>query len=178
MTTAEQLATLASGEHRFELVDGQLLAFAPAGGRHGRVAARAAWLLQSHVDGRALGVVYAAETGFVLRRDPDTVRAPDAAFVSAARVASINDDAGFVPLSPDLAIEVVSPSDSFSAVDSKALSWLDAGTRLVLVLDPVARRVHAYRPPNLISIIDANEPLDASDVVPGWSLLAGDFFAG
>jgi Uma2 family endonuclease len=125
---------------RYELVEGVLRMMSPAGGRHGRVAHSLALILGTHVRSRKLGLVYAAETGFLLAREPDTVRAPDVAFVARERAVGIDDDQGFVTVVPDLVGEVVSSRDSFSDVEEKVLAWLTAGTRLVIVVDPKTRR--------------------------------------
>lgn len=167
-TSIEQLAELSGSEGRCELVRGELRMMSPAGGRHGQVAMQCGRLLANHVETHGLGVVYAAETGFILARDPDTVRAPDVAFVSARRQALISDATGFVPFAPDLAIEVISPSDPFSAVEEKAFGWLAAGTRLVLLVDPARESVHAYRSADDITVLRGTEELAADDVVPGW----------
>ncbi len=148
----------------------------PAGGRHGRVAFKLGWILANHVFRHQLGTVYAAETGFLLARDPDTVRAPDVAFVSADRAATVADDAGFVPLAPDLVGEVVSPGDSFSQVEEKALGWLANGTRMVLVVNPLHGTVHVYRSPHEIVILSNDDELDANDVIPGWKVRLAELF--
>ncbi|MCO6455396.1 MAG: Uma2 family endonuclease [Pirellulaceae bacterium] len=168
VTTVAQLAALPRDNACYELVRGELRVVSPAGGRHGRVAMKLAQLLANHVDALRLGVVYAAETGFILQRDPDTVRAPDVAFVSRARADRIDDDTRFVPLAPDLAVEVISPTDTFSAVEDKTFDWLSAGTRLVLLVDPASRRVHAYRSADNIVVLGENEQLQADDVVDQW----------
>jgi Uma2 family endonuclease len=174
--TAEQLAQMPSDGNRYELIDGELHMMSPAGGRHGRVAGRVFKLLANHVDDQSLGCVFAAETGFFIRRNPDTVRAPDAAFVSQARMEDIIDDSGYVPLSPDLAVEVVSPNDTFADVENKAFSWLDAGSKLVLIVEPESKMVHAYRSRSDISVLQSAELLDVSDVVTGWQVKVSEFF--
>ena len=90
--------------------------------------------LAIHVDDNKLGATFAAETGFRIASNPDTVRAPDAAFVNQRKMEKLEDDTGFFPFAPDLAVEVVSPNDSFSAVEAKAFSWLDSGTIAVLIV--------------------------------------------
>jgi Uma2 family endonuclease len=174
--TMEQFATLSLDAGRSELVEGELRMMSPAGGRHGRVAMNCGRLLANHVDEHMLGVVYAAETGFVLARDPDTVRAPDVAFVSADRVSDIGDESAFVPFAPDMAIEVVSPSDSFSGLEEKAFSWLNAGTRLVLLVDPANETVHVYRSTDDIAVLGKGDVISASDVVDGWQVAVAKLF--
>ncbi|PZS14269.1 MAG: hypothetical protein DLM64_01905 [Solirubrobacterales bacterium] len=101
--------------------------------------------LGTHARQTACGVTFGAETGFLLARDPDTVRAPDAAFVSAERADAVGRTERYWPGAPDLAVEVLSPSDSFREVEAKALDWLHACSRAVLVLDPA--RAHGDRLP-------------------------------
>ena len=174
--TLEQFATLSLENGRSELVEGELRMMSPAGGRHGRVALNCGRLLANHVDEHQLGVVYAAETGFVLGRDPDTVRAPDVAFVSSARAPNIDDESAFIPFAPDLAIEVISPNDTFSGVEEKAFAWLQAGTRLVLLVDPANEAVHAYRSADDIAVSGKADMISASDVVDGWQVPVAKLF--
>jgi len=177
ITTAEQLAALSKSNGRYELVRGELRVMSPAGGRHGRVAARIAKLLAVHVDSLRLGVVFAAETGFLISSNPDTVRAPDVAYIAQLRFDTIDDDTGFLPFAPDLAVEVVSPNDTFSAVEEKAFDWLSAGTKLVLLADPASHQIHAYRSADQIIVVGEDEELSAEDVVPQWRVNVKDVFA-
>jgi len=163
---------------RYELVEGVLRMMAPAGGRHGRVAHSLALILGTHVRAQQLGLVYAAETGFLLAREPDTVRAPDVAFVARQRAVGIDDDQGFVTVVPDLVGEVVSPRDSFSDVEEKVLAWLSAGTRLVIVVDPSTRTLHAYRSSDRVIVLREGARLDAGDVVPGLTIAVAELFQG
>jgi Uma2 family endonuclease len=176
--SAEELLKLPNGEgKRYELVEGQLRVMCAAGFEHGRVASTANWLLGNHVRATGLGLTLGAETGFVLARDPDTVRAPDAAFVSQARADEVGTTLGFWPGgAPDLAIEVVSPEDSRPYVRAKALNWLDAGASAVLVLHPRSRSATVYRPGGEVHSYTEGT-LDLSDAVPGWRVAVADFFA-
>ena len=174
--TAEQLYEMPDDGNRYELIGGELRMMSPAGGRHGRVAHNLGLLLGNHVRKAELGVVYAAETGFLIARDPDTVRAPDVAFVNHQSLQKINEDAGYLPLAPDLVGEVISPSDTFSNVEEKALGWLAAGTRMVLLVDPGNRQLHVYRAVDNIVVLDDNAEVDASDVVPGWRFAVEELF--
>lgn len=178
-TTAAQLLDLPDDGMRHELVDGELHTMSPAGYRHGRVAGVVVRALGTFVHEQGLGDVLSSETGFVLRRDPDTVRAPDAAFVRADRIAALDDVTGFAEIAPDLVAEVLSPSDRASEVTSKALAWLDAGVRLVWVVDPDARLVTAYRPDGVVALVRGTDAvLDGGEVLPGFALpLAGLFGA-
>ncbi len=174
--TADQLLQLRDDRHRYELVMGELRMMSPAGGRHGRVAHNVGLLLGQHVRTADLGVVYAAETGFLLAHDPDTVRAPDVAYVSHERLQSVGDDRGFLPLAPDLVAEVISPHDTFTQVEEKAFCWLAAGTQLVLLIDPATKTVHAYRSADNIAVFREQESCDAADVVAGWTFAVADLF--
>lgn len=184
ITTADELLKLPSGEgKRYELIEGRLHVMCAAGFEHGRVAMTAGRLLSSHVHATGSGVTLGAETGFILTSDPDTVRAPDAAFVSQARVDAVGITAGFWPGgAPDLAIEVISPEDSRRYVREKALNWLEAGASAVLVLDPRSHSATAYRSHGRVRTHTASSPegddeLDLSDAVPGWRVAVADFFA-
>ncbi|RBY79518.1 Uma2 family endonuclease [Geodermatophilus sp. TF02-6] len=166
--TAEQLLELPDDGLRHELVEGVLRTMAPAGARHGSVAARLLLRVGVFVEQQRLGRLYAAETGFRLRRDPDTVRAPDVAFVRADRVADA-EVPGFLPLAPDLVAEVVGPTDRAAEVTGEALAWLDAGARLVWVVDPENRTVTVYRPEGA-GVRRGQDALDGEDVLPGFTL--------
>lgn len=162
---------------RYEVVKGELRKMPPAGSEHGYIAINIGTSLNSHVRANRLGRVYAAETGFKLTSEPDTVRAPDAAFVSRARVEKMGRIAGFWPGAPDLAVEVVSPGDTHAQVVEKALAWLEAGCRMVLVADPERRTVTSYRSLDDIHILTEGSAIAGADVVPGWELPVAEIFS-
>ena len=149
----------------------------PAGNVHGRVTSNIHWRLARHVHENELGTVYAAETGFVIEQDPDTVRAPDVAFVSTSRLAMVDNTSGYLRLAPDFVAETVSSNDKFSEVEYKSLSWLSAGVRMVLVADPGTETFQVYRSAKDIIVLSIGDVLDADDVVPGWKLAVKDAFA-
>ncbi len=175
--TAEELLNLPDDGMRHELVGGEIRTMAPAGNEHGYLALRIASRLEQHVDANELGRTYAAETGFKIGTDPDTVRAPDAAFVSRERVEKVGRVTGFWPGAPDLAVEVVSPGDTHAEVVEKSLAWLDAGCRMVLVVEPGRKVVTVYRSREDIRILAGDEAVDGADVVPGWRLPVAGIFA-
>lgn len=176
-TTAEELLHLPDDGMRCELVAGELRVMAPSGAEHGRVALRAGGLLLAQVRSPSSGEAFGAETGFVLARDPDTVRAPDAAFVTRERAERIGPTVKFWPGAPDLAVEVIAPGDSFGEVEGKALEWLEGGATVVLVLDPKRRSATVYRAPGEVRVHGGQDELDLGDVVPGWRIVVADFFA-
>jgi Uma2 family endonuclease len=167
---------MADEDFRYELVKGELRKMSPAGYRHGQIVIRFAWRLAQYVETNHLGAVYAAETGFLLASNPDTVRAPDVAFVSQKRIEQVRDSEGYWPGAPDLAVEVVSPSDTYTKVEEKVLEWLKAGTRMVLVIDPRTRTVTVYRALNDVTILTEKDTFDGGDVVPGWSVKVDTLF--
>lgn len=177
--TAEQLLLRSGNDRRYELVKGELHEMAPAGSEHGAIAFNLGRLLGNHVAEGKLGQVYAAETGFKIASNPDTVRAPDVAFVARERVDTAGKVTGYWPGAPDLAVEVVSPNDVHTGVVEKSLSWLEAGCRMVLVVDPGQRTITIYRSLEDIRILraEAEEAVDGGDVVPGWRLPLTELFA-
>jgi Uma2 family endonuclease len=178
LVTAEDLWRMGERDYDFELVAGRLVPVTPAGGRHGAVAARLTGALVAHVEAHGLGVVYVAETGYVLRRNPDTVRAPDLSFVSRERPAGREVSLGFIEGPPDLAIEVRSLDDTMAELTRKAEDYLAAGARLVWVVRPERRKVDVHRPGLPVGHLGDDGTLDGYDVVPGFRLPLGKLFAG
>jgi Uma2 family endonuclease len=174
--TAEGLWNLPDDGLLHELVAGELRVMVPPGAEHGRVAATVAGLLFAHARQTGAGVTFAAETGFLLARDPDTVRAPDAAFVTTDRAEAVGRTEKYWPGAPDFVAEVISPSDTFADVEAKTLGWLEAGTRLVLVLNPAQRTATTYRGQEAVRVHSGDEILDLSDALPGWQVALPDFF--
>jgi Uma2 family endonuclease len=121
-------------------------------------------------------VVFAAETGFRLASDPDTVRAPDIAFVAKARIDEVGDFEGFWPGAPDLAVEVTSPRDSFSEVEEKVQEYLSAGTGAVWVVDPIRRTVTVYRSLAETTILIEGDTADGGDIIPGFTCRIAEIF--
>jgi Uma2 family endonuclease len=174
--TAEEFAKALDDGQRRELVLGVIRMMSPAGGRHGKVALRLGALLLDYVRAHDLGDVFAAETGFLLTRDPDTVRAPDVAFVRRERIDTLDDLTGFVSLAPDLVAEVISPTDTFSHVEEKTYFWLQSGVRVVLIVDPENRTVRVVRGPDHMQLLDEATELVTEDVIPGWRVNVRDLF--
>src|SRR5713101_5327212 len=168
--TAEELLALAPSDKRVELVRGVLIVREPAGYAHGRVVMNLAVRLATYVEHVAAGQVFAAETGFTLARGPDTVRAPDIAFVRGDRLPEPSTQ-GFPDLAPDLVVEVLSPDDHPGVVLAKVADWLTAGTRLVWTVDPQRRVGRVYRHDGSETFVTAEGALDGEDVLPGFSCI-------
>jgi Uma2 family endonuclease len=175
ITTAEQLLET-SGMGRCELVRGELTVIPPDGYEHGRIVSRLSAPLSVFVEANALGVVLAAGTGFLLGRNPDTVRAADIAFIRAERVPG-EPLRGFFEGAPDLAVEVISPHDRASDVLAKIRDWLGAGAQVVWVVDPASRTVSLYWLANRAEILTIDDDLRGVEVVPGFKLPLCDLFA-
>ncbi|MCO6456757.1 MAG: Uma2 family endonuclease [Pirellulaceae bacterium] len=175
-TTAEQLAAMHSDEQRYELVAGAVRMMSPAGFRHGRIAGKLLRRIGDHVERHELGETCAAETGFLLTRDPDTVRAADVAFVSRQRLGKLIHHAGYLPLAPDLVAEVLSPNDRQSDVDSRIDQWLAAGVRIVLVVAPSSATILVRRPSGDSEAYTSGQ-VDLGDALPGFQLDVDDLFA-
>lgn len=174
--TADDLWRMPADGQRHELVRGELRTMAPAGGGHGVLAMRLGSRLCVHVEREQLGVVLAADTGFFIQRSPDTVRAPDVAFVAQGRIPPDGIPAKFVPFAPDLAVEVVWPGDTLVEVEEEVQDWLDAGTKLVWVVNPKRRTVAVHRASADPRVLRAEDDLAGEDVVPGFSLRVGELF--
>lgn len=165
--TAEDLFRSSFPDKRVELVRGQLIVREPPGYRHGMVTARLTTALMNHVVPRDLGEVVSGDAGFTLSRGPDTVRGPDVAFIERTRVPRPA-PAAYAELAPDLAVEILSPSDRSGETLAKVADWLNAGTRLVWVIDPSRRQARVYRQDGNLSTVEGEGTLDGEDVLPGF----------
>ncbi len=174
--TAEELWRLPDDGHRTELVNGELIRMTPAGAVHGGVSFRFAGALAVYLRSHPIGVGCIADTGFILARNPDTVRAPDTAFVAKERLPGGKLPRGFAPFAPDLAVEVLSPDDRASEVNEKIEQYLEAGTRLVVVADPKRRSVTVHRPGGEARRLGPEDVLDGGDVLPGFSIRVAELF--
>ena len=176
VVTAEQLYKLPDDGLRYELLRGTLVSEPVPGRLHGRTVARISKLLSNFVDSRRLGVVYTGDTGFVLARQPDTVRGPDVAFLSNERERETENARPYIPGAPDLAVEVVSPNDRTSEVLGKVSDYLSAGSRVVWVVDPIREEVSVFRSPFAPRTLADTTLLDGEDVLPGFSVTIAEIF--
>lgn len=175
LVTAEELERFPSDDYRYELVEGRIIRMSPVGFEHGRTVIRLGALLYQHVRELDLGAVV-TEVGFTLARNPDTVRAPDVAFIRSSRTPS-PDSRGFFTGPPDLAVEVLSPDDRPSDVRKKVEEYLTHGAAVVVVVNPAKRTVTLYRrmvPPRTLR--HDSDQIDLGDVVPGFTCSLPEVF--
>jgi Uma2 family endonuclease len=174
ITTAAQLID-APDLGRCELVQGELVMMSPSGYEHGVVAGRIHTRLAMFVEQRSLGIVTAAETGFHIGHDPDTVRAPDMGFIRADRVPRVR-TRGFFPGPPDLAVEVVSPSDRAGELLAKVRDWLAAGCHVVWVADPTSQTITVYCGSHEPAMLSNTDELTDDTILAGFRLPVADVF--
>jgi Uma2 family endonuclease len=173
--TADELLSLPDDGMRHELVEGELTMMPPPGAEHGGVQALLMASLVAHARATGSGVAL-GEVGFILARNPDTVRAPDAAFIARDRYDALGPTRKYWPEAPALAAEVVSPNDTFTDVEAKAFEWLEAGAKAVLVIDPQRRAATVYRGRDNVRIHRGDEEIDLSDAVPEWRVKLPELF--
>ncbi|MEM9186853.1 MAG: Uma2 family endonuclease [Planctomycetota bacterium] len=163
---------------RCELISGELKIKSPTKGPHGIVAGETHGLLYLFLHDKNLGRLFSAETGFLVSSDPDTIRAPDVAFVRRERFEAVGLGDSFFKEAPALAVEVVSPSETAKEVHEKAQMWIDSGCEAVWLIWPDDQTVTVYRSLDNIRVLTSEQQLDGEDVVPGFSLLVADLFTG
>jgi Uma2 family endonuclease len=178
LLTAEEYAVLPDSvaPRDSELIRGVIcVREAPAAPGHGWVANKIGHLLYEFVAPRKLGVVF-AEPGFVLERNPDTVRAPDVSFVRAERMPRENWPS-FLDGAPDLAVEVKSPSNTKREMAEKIAQYLATGSRLVWYLEPEPRTITVFRPQLDAVVLSEGDNLSGYDVLPGFECPVAEVFS-
>ena len=176
LLAAEDLWKQPDDGFRYELVKGVMRRMPPAGFEHGIRAAKIGGRLKEHVEKHKLGYVCGAETGFKISQNPDTVRAPDAAFVRQAAIDERGISKGYWEGAPNLAVEVISPGDTYTEVAEKVDEWLNAGCAMVWVVNPRRETVEVYRSPEDITVLRGNDILEGGDVIEGFRCKVGDLF--
>jgi len=176
--TAEDLWRLGEGDLRRELVNGEVIEMTPVGGVHGQITARISRRLAEYVEAQGGGVVLVGDVGFVLNLpyDPERVRASDIAFVPSQRLPEGRLPEGFLKGAPELAVEVLSPSDNPVDVQQKARDYLEAGARLVWVIAPQAKAATVYRADGSARLLREAEHLNGGDLLPGLTIPLADVF--
>ncbi len=166
LTIAEFQAEAREG--LWELLDGEPVAVTPSSDRSSWIAGEVAYYIRGYLESHPIGRAFPADAGFILFADRDTVRSPDAAFVSFERLPELT--GAFVPIPPDLAVEVLSPSDRLADALSKATMYLQAGVSLVWLIDPIRRTATIFRQEASPTTIEVDGVLDGEDVLPGFTL--------
>ncbi len=173
--TPEELLGLVDGD-RYELVDGELVE-RPMSGISSVVGGKVLIRLGMHCEPLDCAWLFGADQGFrCYSDDPDRVRKPDVAVVLKARLPANELEAGFLPLAPDLAVEVISPNELAEDVERKIVEYLTAGVRLVWVLYPSTRSVHVFRADGSTTALRESDSLDGGEVLPGFSVPVADLF--
>lgn len=176
MTAAELLAMSDDRSRLYELVKGELITMPPAGGEHGAIGIRTAVRIGVLVEQNDLGVIFNSDTGFIIESDPDTVRAPDVSFLRKENIPPGGIPKGFIPGAPDLAVEVISPSDSYTEVAEKVAQLLEAGTQLVVLIDSRTRTVALHHQSGAIERLTDTDTLTFGDVLPGFECSVRELF--
>lgn len=176
LITVEALEAMGGGGRHSELVDGVLLEMSPTAWDHGFIASDLHEFLAPYVRSRRLGQLLIAGAGFAVAREPDSVLAPDIAFVSTERLDDVKRGRGFSPVAPDLVVEIESTSNSERQIARKMELYLAGGTRLIWLIRPRTRAVLVYRPDRPVETLTAADELDGHDVLPGFRLKIGELF--
>lgn len=174
LITAEEIERLPEDE-RFELIRGERREVSPTSGRHGSMQVRLGARLFPWAEAKQSGELY-SETGFLITRDPDTLLAPDLAFVRAEHVLPEANQDGFLAQIPDLVVEIVSPSDSHSEVVDKVMTYLRAGVTVVWEVDPRRRRIIVWNNDQTVQELKPGDIVGGGNILPGFQLPVADLF--
>jgi len=175
IVSLQEFERLAAEEGTFyELDEGEIIAMSAGRRQHGKVQNTIGFLLNLWLAEHRGGAVYQAETGFLLGDDPPTVRVPDAAFVHAER--DLESPEGYVLGAPDLAVEVVSPTDSASYLVRKVRQYLKHGGHTVWVVYPETREVHVFEASGAIRVVGEEQVLEAPELLPGFAVPVARLF--
>jgi len=174
LLTAEELEELPDDDSvQIELDEGELITMPPAGGQHGKCGVAIITILQNYVKPRRLGGLYTPDTGF--RLNDLTVRAPDVAFVKQARMSELH-AVGYIKGAPDLAVEILSPSDTFRQTMRKVKQYFASGTHTVWIVYPDRKEVQILESTGADRLLEAADAIEAPDLLPGFSVPISEFF--
>ncbi len=172
LSTADDLFRLGP-DARHELIEGELIGMSPQGRVHGRAISNLAFFLTQQIRADQSGELLSGDVGFILSRDPDTVLAPDIAFVRAARLLNAGD--GYLELAPDLAVEIISPGNSSAEIERKISIYLESGSDEVWVVNPRKREVAVHRGQGMVVVLRVDDKLE-SPIFSNLSLRISEIF--
>lgn len=175
LITAEEFEQMPDTEHT-ELVRGELIQMSPPGREHAWLQLRLGQFLGAYVDEHDLGEAY-GEIGIVIPTNPDSVLAPDLAFVSNATLGQEGMKSVYLRHTPDLVVEIVSPGDSHSQVVEKVMTYLEAGVPLVWEIDPRRKRIIVWQADHTVKELKPGDTLDGGDILPGFQLRVAEVFS-
>ncbi len=176
LLTAADLEAMGDEAERYELIRGGLREVEGMGGKHGAIGGDLHTHIGMHVVARDLGAVFISDTRFVIRRNPDSVLAPDFAYIRSDRLPLGDIWDSYVPIAPDLVVEVVSPSSNEADILDKVAIYLAGGVRLIWLVRPKRRTVTVFRPHQPEIILGEGDVLDGDNVLPGFALPVSAIF--
>ena len=174
--TGEELALL-PGLGSCELVNGKIVPMSPTGWKHGRYVVKFAAHLEDFVEEHELGSVLAGEVGVYTRRNPDTVRGADVAFISKERLDQVCSES-YLDVAPELIVEVVSPGNTWQEMQEKISEYFGVGVEQVWIVEPEPRRVRVYRSREDVTVLGEEDTLEGTGALDGFALPLGDLLAG
>jgi Uma2 family endonuclease len=177
LLTAEEFEALPDDGKRYELIDGELREMAPAVNWHGEVESNLVIRLGGHVQAHGLGRVSCGEVLYIVRRDPDRVRAADIAFIRQERVPSLEARQHIMEVIPDLVVEILSKSDTIAEISDKIDDWLGTGVQLLWIVDPFRRTVTIYQPGCDPTLLGEHATLEGDSILPGFRCAVAEMFA-
>lgn len=169
LMTADELLQMPKDGYRYELIEGELKRMSPGGYKHGVTIGRFTGRLQVYVEDNNLGEVCGAETGFLTSTNPDNIIAPDVAFISNQRASQITNPDSYSTIAPDLAVEVISPSETPKNIQKKVDKWFAFGVIVLILIDPKKRFVRVHRSSSNFVALHENDTLVLDDILPGFS---------
>jgi Uma2 family endonuclease len=177
LMTAEEFEVLPDDGKRYELIDGELREMAPTVNWHGEVETNLTILLHTHVRAHRLGRVSCGEVLYIVRRNPDRVRAADIAFIRQERVPPLEARQHIMEVIPDLVVEILSNSDTIEEISDRIDDWLNASVQILWIVDPFRRTVTIYRPGNDPALLGEHGTLEGDPAVPGFRCPVAELFA-
>jgi len=176
LITGEELLAMGSEADLYELVEGRIKPMSPTGFAHGQYEVNFAQRLQRFVEQQKTGKVVTGEVGIYIRRDPDTIRAADVAYISNERLAQRQKKKGYLDVAPEIVVEIMSPDDNWSEVMQKMREYFSIGVKLIWVADPEAKTIYAYRSMTEVREFKMGEALTADEMLAGFSVPVAELF--